>query len=278
MLSRTRLQKLAEKYGPFVRFYPDGTEDEDTSTPDVLDSAIKEADKAAKSPEEQTAIDNARKAEQQLEQEQGNTRRANEATRTAEAETETAREQVTALQEKLEAAEAKAAEAGIDNVELNLDDYTDTDRAIVKSINALNKKIAAKDTRIAGLEKKAKGYEDNQQATEATAASNKAYQDLLSDLDADYGADCRNAAIAEFNSLADQGKVFKGQPAKTTRVLEGCYKKAKAELAKKRKESGSDLDTGGGGGSTPNLDGVKIKDGSLAEVQAQYKALGTAAG
>lgn len=271
MLSKTRLLKLAEKYGPFVRFTPEGTEGEEGET--VLDSAIKETDKASKTPEEQTAIDEARKAEQKVEQEQGNTRRANEAARTAQAATETAQAQVEELQTKLEAAEAKAAEAGIENVELNLDDYTDTDRALVRGINALKEQMTAKDKRLDDLEKKAEGYESSRQATEAKAASNEAYNDLLSDLDTDYGADCRNTAIAEFNNLADEGKVFKGQPAKTTRVLEGCYKRAKTELAKKKKESGPDLDTGGGGGNAPNLSGVQIKEGSLAEVVAEYAAL-----
>ncbi len=268
MLSKTRLLKLAKKYGPFVRFTPDGNEDNDP-----LDKAIDEADKASKTPEEQAVIDKDRKAEQQIEQEQANTRRANESARTAQVAVETAQTQIDDLQSKLEAAETKAAEAGINSVELNLDDYTDTDRALVRSINALKEQMTAKDKRLDGLEKKAQGYEDNNKVAEAKVASNEAYQDLLTVMDAEHGADCRNLALIEFNELADKGEVFKGQPARTTMVLNGCYKRAKVTLAKKQKESGPDLDMGGGGGSAPDLGGVQIKEGSLAEVQAQYKAL-----
>lgn len=269
-----RVLKLAAIYGPFVRFTPDGNEGdgEGEGEGDTLDNAIKEGEKAAKTPEEQAAIDTARKAEQQLEQERANTRRANETATTAQAELEVAQAETEKLQEKLEAAQAKAAEAGITDVELNEDDYTGTDLVLVRSIKALQEGVKAKDQRIAGLEKKATDFEEKAQIDSATAASNSAYEELLTDLDAEYGADCRNEAVKAFNALAAEGKVEKGKPAKTTRLLEKCYKDAKAAKAKDKTtdKSRTDLDTGSGGGSAPNLTDVEIKDGSLDDVAKHY--------
>lgn len=273
-----RVQKLAGIYGPFVRFTPDGNEGEGEGDP--LDNAIKEGEKAAKTPEEQAAIDTARKAEQQLEQEQSNTRRANETAKQAQDDLETAQAETVKLQEQLEAAQAKAAEAGITDAELNEDDYTGTDLALVRSIKAVKKQLDAKDQRITGLEKKATDFEKQVQIDSATAASAAAYEELLTDLDAEYGADCRNEAVKAFNALAADGKVEKGKPAKTTRLLEKCYKDAKAAKAKAKptNRSGTDLNTGSGGGSAPNLAGVEINDGSLDDVAAQYATAAKTAG
>jgi len=277
MLRKSKIQKLAGIYGPFVRFTPEGNE----GVPDPLDAATKAAEETSKSAEEQAAIDKARKAEQQIEQEQANTRRANELARTAQEAAETAQTQIEGLQTKLEAAETKAAEAGIVDITLNEADYSDTDVALVRSINALNAKLTAantaKDARIAGLEKKAEGYETRSKADQAKAASAQAYEELLSSLDEEYGADCRNAAVIEFNELAAQGKVHSGKAAMTTRVLEGCYKRAKAAIAKNPKKKGSDLNLniGGGGGTAPNLGTSTIKEGSLDDVADQFAAAGT---
>ena len=273
-----RVQKLAGIYGPFVRFTPDGTEGTEGDE-QVLDKAIESSEEAAKTPEEQAAIDTARQAEQQLEQERGNTRRANGATQQAQADLEAAQSETATLQEKLEAAQSKAAEAGIDNVELNEQDYTTTDIPLVRAINAIKKQLDAKDKRIACLEKKATGYEKQAHIDSATAASNSAYDELLTDLDAEYGADCRNEAVKAFNALRADGKVEKGRPAKATRALEQCYRDAKAAKAKNKSTSKSDLnlDTGSGGGSPANLAGVEIKDGSLDDVANQYAAAGATA-
>lgn len=277
MLRKSRIQKLAGIYGPFVRFYPGGTEGNDDDDKN-LDGAIEGAEKAAKSPEEQAAIDKARAAEQQLEQEQGNTRRANETAKAAQVEAETAKSEAEDLRTKLEAAEAKAVEAGIVDITLDEKDYSDTDVALVRSINALNEKLKVKDARIDGLEKKADGYEAQGKADQIKAASAAAYEELLSSLDEEYGTDCRNAAVKEFNELAAQGKVHSGKAAMTTRVLESCYKRAKAAIDKDpKKEKGSELNLniGGGGGNAPNLGSSTIKEGSLDDVAKQYEAAGS---
>lgn len=277
MLRKSKIQKLAGIYGPSVRFYPDSTEgDEDKDK--VLDAATKAAEDATKSPEEQAAIDKARAAEQQVEQERGNTRRANETAKAAQVEAESAKSEAEDLRTKLEAAEAKAVEAGIVDITLDEKDYSDTDVALVRSINALNEKLKAKDVRIDGLEKKADGYEAKRTADEVKTASAAAYDELLSSLDEEYGTDCRNAAVKEFNELAAQGKVHSGKAAMTTRVLEGCYKRAKAAIdkdPKKKKGSKLNLNIGGGGGNAPNLESSTIKEGSLDDVAKQYEAAGS---
>lgn len=272
---QTRVQNLAKVHGPFVRFYPGGDEDGDNKVV-VLDKAIEGSEKAGKSPEEQAAEDTARKTEQQLEQERGNTNRANAATKTAQDAADAAQTQIEELQTKLEAAETKAAEAGIEDVKLNLDDYTDTDRPLVRSIIALQDQVKTEKVARTALEKKAEGFEQNEQDNAVKAESATQYEELLSDLDKEYGPDCRNAALEKFNGLVADGKVTKNRPGKATRTLEQCYKDAKAvQKEKKGKESGPNLDIGDGGGSTVNLGTSEIKSGiSLAEYQKQ---LGTPA-
>lgn len=54
------------------------------------------------------------------------------------------------------------------------------------------------------------------------------YEELLFDLDSEYGAEYRDEAVRLFNQLAAEGKVPKGNPAKATRIMERCYKEAKA--------------------------------------------------
>ena len=76
-MSAERLQRLAEKYGKNLRFYPDGNE--------VLDQTIEDGEKAVRTPEEQSAIDKARAKDQELEQEKANAHRARNALRTTQA-------------------------------------------------------------------------------------------------------------------------------------------------------------------------------------------------
>ena len=228
----------------------------------VLDDTIKDGEKAARTPEEQKAIDEARANEQQLEQERANVKRANETASQAQSELEAAQSENAALQEKLEAAQAKAAEAGIKDVELDESEYTGTDLALVQSIKNLNEKIDAKDKRIAASEKKIADYEAQGRKDQAKAARDSAYEELLGDLDDEYGADCRNDAVKKFNELIAEGKVPKGSTAKATRVMEKCYKDVKAAKSKDTKEKSSlPLDSGSGGGSAPNLSGAEIPDG-----------------
>lgn len=287
MLAIARISRLAEKYGPFVRFYPEGSEgtgegiekheetpieDPDKKPDGALESAIEAGEKAAKTPEEQKAIDDARKSEQQLEQEKANAERAREVARQAQTDLAAANSETEKLKEQLAAAEAKATEAGIADVELDEKEYEGTDLAIVRAIKAVNQKIAAKDTEIKSLQKKATGYETQAAKDEATAAQNSAYEELLTDLDTEYGADIRNDALKLWQEKVKDGKVPKGKPAQATRIMERCYKEAKTAKEKastKKDKSGLPLDKGSGGGETPNLSGVEIKEGSLDEVDAQ---------
>ena len=248
-----RVLRLANVYGPFVRFYPEGNEGDGGS-------AIEDGEKAELENNEEFE-----KTRQRADQEAANAAKARERATQAESENET-------LKEQLVAAKAKADEAGIEDVELDESNYQDTDLALVKSIKALNKKIDAKDSRIAGLEKKAAGYEEQLQKEANETARNSIYEGLLTDLDLEYGADCRNEAVNKFQTLNTEGKVPKGNPTKATRIMEKCYKEVKAAKAANKKDKPLSLDSGSGGGSALNLSSVEIKEGSLDEVAAQYAA------
>jgi len=282
-----RISRLAKKHGPFVRFFPGGSEERHEETPiedpdkpkdvddgSALESAIKGSEKATKTADEQRAIDDARKNEQQVEQERANAERAREEARQAQTDLEASQTANTKLQEKLEAAEVAAAEAGITDVELKEDDYKDapSDLAMVKAINTLKTKLEASNKRSAALEKKAKGYEQQAQNDQAKAARNAAYDEILTDLDDEYGADVRNEALKIWQEKVKAGEIPKGKPAQATRIMEKCYKQAKAakdEATKKAKDKSPSLDTGSGGGSGPNLTKTEIKEGSLDDVAEQ---------
>ncbi len=215
-----------------------------------------------KTAEEQKAIDESRKHEQMLEQERANVARAKESAASAQSELESAQSENEELKGKLEAAELKAAQAGIKDVELDESEYAGTDLALVRSIKSLNEKIDTKDKRIAASEKKIADYEAKSLKDRAAAARNTAYEELLSDLDDEYGADCRNAAVKKFNELIADGKIPKGNTAKATRAMEKCYKDAKAAKSKDTKDKSSlPLDPGSGGGTAPNLSGAEIPEG-----------------
>lgn len=266
MLSGIRIQRLAKLYGPFLRFYPEGSEED-------LDKAIDTGEKASRTPEEQSAIDKARVAEQAIEQERASTKRANEATREAQSGLETAKSENESLKEQLAEAEAKAAEAGIKDVELKEEDFEGTDLAIVRAVKSLNEKLEAKDTEIKGLKKKASDYEAQVRKDNAASETNSAYEELLTELDSEHGADNRNEAVKKFNELAAEGKVPKGRPAKAALIMARCYKEAKAAKAKPKEKSELPLDDGKGGGTPPNLSGVEIKEGqSLDDAVAQIAA------
>ncbi len=239
-----------------------------------LDKAIEAGEAAARSPEEQSAIDKSRLSEQQLEQEKSNTARANQSAREAQAGLETAEAENATLQQKLTDAEAKASEAGIKDVELDPGKYEGDDVAMVQAINSIKDQMKIKDAKIETLAKKAEAYEEAARQKEAKAAGVEAYEDLLKDLDKDYGADHRNKAVEAFNILKEAGEVPKGQPAKATRILEHCYKEAKAVKDKAdadKKDKTLKLDTPGGGDApNPNLTSAEIKEGSLDDVADQY--------
>lgn len=259
MFSEKRILSLAAKYGPNVRFYPEGSEDNED---DNLNKTIKDEEKAARTPEEQSAIDKARLNEQQLEQEKSNTARANEAASQAQSDLETANSENETLKEQLAEAESKAAQAGIENVELDITKYETTDVPIVKAIQSLRQELASNKKEMAGLKKKADGYEERDRQSQAESARSTAYEELLTDLDGEYGADCRNEAIKKFKAVLSEGKVPKGNTAKATRALEKCYKEIKEAKSKDTtKKKSLSLDTGSGGGSSPSLSGTEIPSG-----------------
>lgn len=270
MLSEKRILRLAEKYGPNVRFFAEGSEGKDEES--ALDGAIKDGEKAERTPEEQRAIDKARLNEQQLEQEKANTTRANETARQAQSDLEEKNSENETLREKLAEAETKAAQAGIKNIELDESEYQGTDLNLVRAINSLKQEQTVKDTEIKALKDKAAGYEERDRKEQVKLARNSAFQELLTDLDSEYGANCRNDAVKKFNEMCDKGEVTKGNPAKATRAMEKCYKEVKEAKAKETKKSLT-LDTGSGGGDAPNLSETKIKSGqSLDEATAQLAA------
>lgn len=263
MLSEKRILRLAAKYGPNVRFFPDGSEEKD-----ALENAIKEGEKdqLKDNPEFE-------KTRQRADQEAANAKKARQELSETQTELETAQSDNESLKEKLAEAETKAVQAGIQNVELDESEYQGTDLNIVRAIKSLKQELVASKKETDGLNKKAAGYEERERKEQAKLASNSTYEELLTGLDGEYGADCRNDAVAKFNEMIDKGEVPKGNPIKATRAMEKCYKEVKATKSKDTKEKSSlTLDSGSGGGSTPKLSGSELKSGSLEEVAAQYAA------
>jgi hypothetical protein len=257
-MSITRIQKLATMYGPFARFSPDGNE--------AVDEAIKAAEEADL--EGNAAYDKVRQA---ADQEKANATKAREATVAANSQLTEANSQNEALKTQLAEAQAKADAGGVD-IELKESDYSETDIALVRSIKKIQKQLEAKDVEIGNLNKKASDFESNKATETAKATQEAQYQELLDDMDVDYGPEHRNAAVAMFQKKLDAGEV-KGGAAKATRILERCYKDAvKAEKAKETEANKGKvrLDSGQGGGSPVTYgDGVELKAGSLEDVTAQ---------
>lgn len=256
-MSITKAQKLAGIHGPFVRFTPDGNE--------AVEGAIKAA-------EEADLKDNAEfdKVRQQAQQHEANAKKARGEATAANTQLSAANSQVESLKADLAVAQAKADTAGV-KVELNEEDYTDTDLNLVRSIKAIEKQLESKDVEINNLKKKASDFESSKVQQQAKSAQEEAYQELLTDMDVDYGPEFRNAAVKEFEKLNSEGKVT-GGPAKATRILEKCYKNAvKAANAKQAEiDKGKvTLDGGSGGGTAVNYGGVELKAGSLEDVTAQ---------
>ncbi len=273
-----RAIELAKFYGPFVRFFPEGSEGEGGTKADgdAVSKAIAEA-------EEADLKDNKvyTKTQQALDQEKANAQRARDQAAEAQAtatevqgQLDTQQQENKGLKEQLAALESKAADQGIATAELKAEDYEGTDVALVNAINSLRGAIKAKDTRIENLEKAKSNYEVQAKADTAKLARNADYNELLQGLDTEYGTEHRNAAVAKFNQRVADGKVQKGSPTKATRAMEQCYKEAAKEAKEKagKDKSSISLDTGSGGGSPPSLSGVKLKKGSLDEVHAQAAA------
>ena len=263
---KSKVLRLHRRHGPFVRFHPEGNEGDDGKTAaeqKVIDDAAKEEfDKERQKVDQAEAV--ARKA-------RADAAAANDA---LEAE----RQDKAALQQKLAEAEAVASKAGIHTVpDLKEEDYDGGDIAIVKSVNALKSQLAQKDKDIATLKKIADDFRTEAQKEQARKHSDAAFEELLSDLDSEYGADNRNAALAKWGALREEGKVPKGKPAMATRLMQKCYREAKAEAdkAKTGKEETVKLDSGSGGGQAGNLSGIGLKPGqSLEDALKQIKMAG----
>ena len=261
-MSITRIQNLANTYGPSVRFTPEGSEG-------AVDDALEDAEGA-------DLKDNAEfdKVLQQSQQHEGNAKRAKAEAEAATSQLATAASQNETLKRQLAEATAKAATANV-NIELNEDDYSDTDLALVRSIKTLNKKIDSKDAVINALKKDVNDSKAEKVSTQAQADQEAQYHELLNDMDEDYGVQYRNAAVKEFEALHKDGKVV-GGAAKATRMLEKCYKnavKAEADKEAAKKKDGVRLDSGSGGGGGVNLSGIALTEGSLEEVTAQADKL-----
>lgn len=255
-MSIARIHKLAEMYGPSVRFTPDGNE--------AVDGALEDSAKADL--ENNPEFD---KVRQQAQQHEGNAKRARADADAATSQLTEANTENESLKAQLAEAKANAATGNVE--ELKESDYSDTDVAIVRTIKNLEKKLDAKSVEINNLKKKADDYETTNANDAAKAEQEAQYQGLLNDMDEDYGPQYRNAAVTAFDAKVKAGEVT-GGAAKATRILEKCYKDAvkavkdkEADIAKGKVT----LDNGSGGGSGMNYGGVELQAGSLEDVTAQ---------
>ena len=247
-----------------AKFLPDDNKDEDAEA-----LAIKEAEEAERL-KNREEFD---KERQLLDQKVANAVKVATAQATQQLE-----EQQTAnesMRTELDELRAKATDQGIN---LNEEDYDPEGAKLVKAIKVLEEKLEAGDKaqveRIAKLEKTRDDLLAEREVNKAKSASNAVYEQLLTDLDGDYGQQHRNAALKEFDALRADGKVPTNNVSQATRIMEKCYKnavKAADKDAKDNPQRGLSLDPGSGGGS-PNLNRPKLKAGSLAEVSAQMKA------
>lgn len=198
----------------------------------------------------------------------------------AQAQAEEARQQAeklaqekAELQQKLDDLQLKADEQGITIPELNEEDYQEGDVNIVKAIKALQSQLEVKSKRLQNLEKVKDDLMEERRVNAEVDARNTVYNNLLDDLDTEYGAQHRNAAVAAFDKLIKDSKVPKGNPTKATRIMEKCYRDAAKAAKDKEKFDGSvNLDTGSGGNAPGGMSSLKLKPGSLNQVIDQVQA------
>lgn len=255
----------------FMRFLPDDNPDGDTKD---LDGAIDD------SKDKKQEVD---KERQRADQEAANAKKSRDEATQAKADNVSVRADLATLEterQRLEGAlaeaQAKASEGqmpNLDGVELDVNETL-----LAKSVQSLQKQIndnadAAKKERDA-QQAKITQYEAVEAQKVQQARSDASYNALLSDLDSDYGAECRNEAVAAYQKKWANGDVPKDNAAAATRILEKCYKDVKAKVNKKADNKNFSSDTGSGGGrpgagiSTLN---TKQGDRSLAEVTAEAK-------
>ena len=258
-----RMLELHEIHGMNVRF--DGEDDAEAKEEARL-AAIKSAEAAQL--EGNPEYD---RAKQQLDQEKANAVKARQVAEQAQQAVETANRQNADLKQQLADAKVKAASAGITDVTLKEEDYTGDDIALVKAINSIKDQLKAKDEQYKKLEADQKAQKEESLKLTAKQRRSAAYEAILSDLDKDYGAECRNTAVKEFNELNDAGKIDMENPALATRAMEKCYKRAKKTLDKAPGKKKVPLDDGTGGDGSPGYKQVDIKEGTLDEVHEQYE-------
>jgi len=236
--------------------------------PNAVDDAIKEGETDLE--KDKVEID---KQRQRADQEAANARRAREQAQSAQEQLQALQAESQAMKDQLAKLEAQAAEKEIKVPDLNAEDYEGSDKALVDAIQGLKASLVESRKEIGDLRKSRAKYEADLQAQREQEARNEVYNSLLSDLDDEYGAQYRNAAVTRFNELVADGKVPQGNAAKATRMMEKCYEEVVAADRKGGKDKSSvQLDTGSGGGSAPALNRTKLTPGSLEEVSAQVKA------
>ena len=247
-------------YSPSWRFKtPDGVDDDGDA-----DDAKAKADAAEA--ERQAEL---QKIKQRADQEAANARKAREQAEQYRSQHEQTQSELERLQEEVRDLRQKASNDGVELPTFNEEDYTDSDVPIIKAIKALDKNIEAKTAKIATLEEELAKERTEKAKQTAEQQKNAAYNEILSDLDAEYGVENRNDAIKEFNELLAEGKVPTTNPAKAVRVLEKCYKNAKKQRQKDIDDGKLPVDDGAGGG-TPKISGAnKLKPGSLNQVLQQ---------
>jgi len=245
-----------------VRFLPD---DDD----DAAAQAIKEAEEAELKKQEEFD-----KTRQRADQEAANAQKARQQAEQATQQLAEIQAKSEAMQKELDELRSKAGGQGIDLNEEDFDDVAEV--KLVKAIKVLEAKLEAtnkaKDDRFAKLEKIKDDLLAERKAEQEKRSRDAVYEQLLSDLDSEYGSQFRNIAVKQFDKLVAEGKAG-NNPAQCTRTLEKCYKEAKKAADKEGTQTLS-LDPGAGGGS-PKLGRAKLKPGSLAEVSAQLQAART---
>jgi len=226
---------------------------------------------AAAAKAKQDAFD---KEQQQKDQNAANERKYQAAeARAAEAEGNLAnvQQQLEDNQTRLDELEEQAAKQGITGPDLKIEDYSGDDVPLVNAILAQRKTNEAINARMDKAEKAQQERDKKVQQQEEVAGRTKVFNDILVELDEDYGAQNRNAALKLWDAKVAEGSVPKGNPARATRIMEKCYKDAKAAADKAAKENPNlNLDSGhGGSGPGDGLRKVPLKKGSLEEVSDQ---------
>lgn len=233
-------------------------------TKDELDTAVKtdtvEFDKAKQRADQEAA--NARKAREAAEAERGRAA-------AAEAEAARLRQQISDLQ-KQASAEKTVTDAlpDVDVENASIEDLTKYVKAATKVIAEQGKKLASVETRV---DRSAEETAQERQAKVMKDRANAALNEVCDDLDREFGAEHRNAAI-ELMEKRNAEEGLPGASYKAVLRLRDCYKAVASEAKKSepKKSARRPVDTGGGG-VRPAFGGKQVRKGTLAEVMGQLK-------